>query len=132
MQTHQIILRLILATVVGGFIGAERERMNTPAGFRTHILVTVGATLIMLISKYGFKDIAKQPDPARIAAQVVSGIGFLGAGTIFKYQDKVKGLTTAAGLWVCGGLGLGIGAGMYMASLVAAIIVVLALTVLNH
>jgi len=104
-----MILRLSLAVVLGGSIGFEREVRNRPAGLRTHVLVTLGATLIMLISMYGFKG----GDPARLAAQVVSGIGFLGAGTILRDDSGIRGLTTAASIWVCGGIGLALGNGYY-------------------
>lgn len=129
MSIYQLIIRLSLAAIIGGLIGAERERYNRPAGLRTHILVTVGSTLVMLVSISGFGNTG---DPARLAAQVVSGIGFLGAGTIFKDSSTVRGLTTAAGLWVCAGLGLAIGVGMYFASIICTIIVILSLTMLNQ
>ncbi len=115
-----LTLRLLLALIMGGIIGYERERSNHPAGFRTHILVGIGSTLIMLISIYGFAQFANEPnvrlDLGRIAAQVVSGIGFLGAGTILRYGFTVIGLTTAASLWVVSGIGLALGAGMYFAA----------------
>lgn len=132
MDIKQIFIRLWLATIVGGLIGMERERYNRPAGLRTHILVTVGSTLIMLVSISGFDSLGRQGDPARMAAQVVSGIGFLGAGTIFKDQNTIRGLTTAAGLWVCAGLGLAIGVGMYEASIMSALIVYFSLSFFNR
>lgn len=124
----ELILRLLLATIIGGLIGIERENNNRPAGLRTHILVTVGAALIMLISSQSFGD---GNDPARLAAQVVSGIGFLGAGTIIRTGNTIKGLTTAASLWVCGGIGLAIGSGYYLGGITTGIIVFLSLGVLN-
>lgn len=124
-----IIFRLLLATVIGGVIGIEREANKRPAGLRTHILVCVGSTLIMMVSLYAMPASA---DPSRIAAQVVSGIGFLGAGTILITGNVVKGLTTAASLWVCAGIGLAIGAGFYLAGLVTAAIVLVSLAALSR
>lgn len=125
----EIILRLVLSTALGGVIGFEREVGNRPAGLRTHILVSVGATLIMLVSKYSFEG---STDPARLAAQVVSGIGFLGAGTILRTGDTVQGLTTSASLWVCAGIGLAIGSGFYLGAVVSVILVLLSLIILVH
>lgn len=119
-----IVFRLLLGAICGGLIGLEREASNRPAGFRTHILVGMGATLIMLVSISSFGDKA---DSARLAAQVVSGIGFLGAGTIMKTGNNVKGLTTAASLWVCSAIGLAIGAGYYVGAIVTVIIVLFSL-----
>ncbi|MDO5726144.1 MAG: MgtC/SapB family protein [Tissierellia bacterium] len=110
----EIVFRLALSAIIGGMIGIEREVSNRPAGFRTHILVTIGSALIMLISTTGFPGMEARSDPARLAAQVVSGIGFLGAGTILRTGNNIKGLTTAASLWVCGGIGLAIGSGYYL------------------
>ena len=123
----EIILKLVLSTVLGGIIGFEREVGNRPAGLKTHILVSIGATLIMLVSKYGFGHGA---DPARLAAQVVSGIGFLGAGTILRTGNTVQGLTTAASLWVCAGIGLAIGSGFYFGAVISVILVMLSLVIL--
>ncbi len=128
MDTFELFFRLILSAVIGGVIGIEREASNRPAGFRTHILVSVGSTLIMLVSIYGVPEGA---DPARIAAQVVSGVGFLGAGTILRTGSHIKGLTTAASLWVCAGIGLAIGSGFYLGGIITAIIVILSLVVLG-
>lgn len=125
----EVVLRLILSAVIGGAIGIEREASNRPAGFRTHILVSVGSTLIMLVSAYGMGEGA---DPARLAAQVVSGIGFLGAGTILRTGNHIKGLTTAASLWVCAGIGLAIGAGFYLGGVVTAAIVLISLVALGN
>ena len=116
INNFDLLVRLGLACVIGGIIGLERENLNRPAGFRTHILVCVGSALIMIISIYGFAG----ADPSRLAAQVVSGIGFLGAGTIIREGASVTGLTTAASLWAVSGIGLAVGAGMYIAALVAA------------
>lgn len=112
----QVIFRLILATILSGLIGLERETHGRTAGLRTHILVCVGSTLIMLTSMYIF-DIYKGAlsiDPIRIAAQVISGIGFLGAGAIIRSRASVKGLTTAASLWAAAGIGLAVGCGFYI------------------
>ena len=108
----------------------EREANNRPAGLRTHVLVTLGSSLIMMLSMFGFNGtqvVKAQGDPARLAAQVVSGIGFLGAGTILRTENKVSGLTTAASLWVCGGIGLAIGNGFYSGGLATAMIVLFTL-----
>lgn len=120
----EIVLRLLLSAILGGLIGMEREASNRPAGLRTHILVTVGSALIMMISIDGFKG----ADPSRLAAQVVSGIGFLGAGTILHTGPNIQGLTTAASLWVCGGIGIAIGGGYYLGGVVTVIIVLFTLT----
>jgi len=124
---NEIIMRLVLAAVVGGLIGLEREVKNRPAGLRTHILVTVGSALVMLVSIDAFKS----GDPARLAAQVVSGIGFLGAGTILREGNAVKGLTTAACIWTCSCIGLGIGIGYYYGSMITAGIVLFSLVSLG-
>ncbi|MDO5716291.1 MAG: MgtC/SapB family protein [Tissierellia bacterium] len=126
MNTAAIITRLCLAALVGGLIGMEREAQNQPAGLRTHILVCVGSALIMMVSVYVHQSLGAG-DPGRIAAQVVSGMGFLGAGTIMVRGFDIKGLTTAASLWVNAGIGLGIGIGFYLGSVVASIIVLIAL-----
>ncbi|MDD2401627.1 MAG: MgtC/SapB family protein [Clostridia bacterium] len=124
-----VSLRLFLAAFLGGIIGLERESLNKSAGFRTHILVSLGSCLIMLTSIDIFERVGHGVvgDPARIAAQVVSGIGFLGAGTILRSGFEVKGLTTAASLWVVAGIGLAVGIGNYFASVVATVIVFLIL-----
>ncbi len=115
----EIVTRLLLSAIIGGFIGTEREVNNRPAGLRTHILVTLGSTLVMLVSIDGFQS----ADPSRLAAQVVSGIGFLGAGTIMRTGNNISGLTTAASLWVCAGIGLAVGAGYYLGAIVTTAIV---------
>lgn len=124
----EIIKRLILATIVGGLIGMEREVNNRPAGLRTHILVSLGSALIMLVSIDGFYGIG---DPARLASQVVSGIGFLGAGTIMRTGNNINGLTTAASLWVSAGIGLAMGSGYYLGAIVTSIVVLISLTSLG-
>ncbi|WP_096438111.1 MgtC/SapB family protein [Alteribacter populi] len=131
-------LRLLLAAVLGGLIGIEREYHHHPAGFRTHLLVSVGSCLIMLLAFFGFDAYiaTKDPeiitfDPSRLAAYVVSGIGFLGAGTILVQGYTVRGLTTAASIWVVAGIGLSVGAGMYFSASIATIIVILSLFLLG-
>lgn len=129
-----IVSRLILASVLSGIIGFEREFHGRAAGFRTHILLCVGSTLIMLTSMHIF-DVyqGKVPcDPARIAAGVVTGIGFLGAGTIMRSRASVRGLTTAASLWVVAGIGLAVGSGLYLASLVTTILVMITLMLFSR
>lgn len=125
--------RLFMAALMGGLIGWERELNHSPAGFRTHILVSVGSALIMLISIYGFSDFVNLPhftfDPSRISAQVVSGIGFLGAGTILRHGVTVSGLTTAASLWVVAAVGLSSGAGYYFPALITTLIVFIGLII---
>jgi putative Mg2+ transporter-C (MgtC) family protein len=121
----QVVWRLFLAAALGGIIGFEREKHNRRmAGFRTHILVSIGSSLIMLVSIYIFEIYAgKAPvDPSRIAAGVVTGIGFLGAGTIIRSGESVRGLTTAASLWTVSGIGLAVGCGFYIAGWATAII----------
>ncbi|WP_237446595.1 MgtC/SapB family protein [Shimazuella alba] len=125
--------RLFMAALMGGLIGWERELNHSPAGFRTHILVSVGSALIMLISIYGFADFVELKhftfDPSRISAQVVSGIGFLGAGTILRQGVTVSGLTTAASLWVVAAIGLSTGAGYYFPAIITTIIVFVGLII---
>src|SRR5690554_2099366 len=127
----EIAVRLLLSLVLAGLIGLERESLGRPAGFRTHILVGMGSTLIMIVSMYAFLGFGIDNDPGRIAAQVVSGIGFLGAGTIMREGANIRGLTTAASLWTVAGIGLTVGAGLYFAAIVATILVVLTLVLLN-
>lgn len=116
----EILLRLFLAAILGGLIGIERERTSWFAGLRTHMLVCMGSALIMIVSQYGFNDVLDPHlvvlDPSRIAAQVVSGIGFLGAGTILFWKNMIRGLTTAASLWAVAAIGLAIGGGLYLAA----------------
>ncbi|MNI03195.1 putative Mg(2+) transport ATPase [compost metagenome] len=132
----ELSARLVTATALGGLIGYEREMHQHAAGLRTNILVCLGSSLIMLLSIYGFNafrmEANVQTDPARLAAQVISGIGFLGAGTIMKTGVSIKGLTTAATLWVVAGIGLAIGAGFYYPAVLTCGLVLLALKILNH
>ncbi|HEY8958722.1 MgtC/SapB family protein [Chitinophaga sp.] len=132
----EILIRLSLAAVFGGIIGLERERKDWAAGLRTHMMVSVGAALTMMVSAYGFSDILGQPnvvlDPSRVAAQVISGIGFIGAGTIlFLKEGVVRGLTTAAGLWTVAAIGLATGGGMYFAAFIATAIAIVILWLLQ-
>jgi len=125
-----ITLRLLLAALLGSLIGLERERLQWAAGLRTHMLVCVGSCLIMIVSAYGFTSVLGPNvvlDPSRVAAQVVSGIGFLGAGSIILRNEVVKGLTTAASLWAVAALGLAVGGGLYFASMAATAIMLLIL-----
>lgn len=130
-----VALRLVLAFVLGGMVGWEREKKSHAAGLRTHILVCVGSTLIMLLSAYGFSDFADEVnvrmDPARLAAQVISGIGFLGAGVIMRNGISITGLTTAASLWVVAAIGLAVGAGYYFAAGICTALVIFSLLILN-
>ena len=127
------ILRLILACLFGGIIGYEREHVHRPAGFRTHLLVCVGSALVMITSEYIYYAFASKVnvDPARLGAQVISGIGFLGAGTIIKEGISVKGLTTAASLWTVSCVGLAVGIGFYTGALISTVIVFLALVLMK-
>lgn len=132
----EVLIRLGLAALLGGAIGMERERKDWAAGLRTHMMVCVGAALTMMVSAYGFEDILGTPhvelDPSRIAAQVISGIGFIGAGTIlFLKQGTVRGLTTASGLWTVAAIGLATGGGMYFAALIATVLALIILWVLQ-
>ena len=117
----EYLLRIIVASICGCAIGFERKNRHKEAGMKTHAIVALGSALIMVVSKYGFSDVAP-PDTSRIAAQVVSGIGFLGAGTIIvDRRNQVKGLTTAAGLWACACMGLAIGIGFYEGAIISCI-----------
>ncbi|WP_459482452.1 MgtC/SapB family protein [Clostridium saccharoperbutylacetonicum] len=131
VNTVSIILRLTLATICGGILGAERGRKKRPAGFRTHILVCIGAAMVMITSQY-MTDILKiSTDASRMGAQVISGIGFLGVGTIVVGHREVKGLTTAAGLWSCACMGLAIGIGFYEGALISCVFLFCVFTVLH-
>src|SRR5690606_5699650 len=131
----ELTMRILFALVIGGLIGLEREFGQHSAGFRTHILVCLGSALIMLLSIYGFSVSVDAPnvrtDPARLAAQVISGIGFLGAGTILRNGNSISGLTTAASLWVVAALGLAVGAGFYYGAALTTLLVLVCLFVLN-
>ncbi|MGF7015983.1 MgtC/SapB family protein [Ornithinibacillus bavariensis] len=132
-----IITRVLIALLLSGLIGFERELKNHSAGFRTHILVGVGSCLMMVLSLYGFDAYIEQYgnirfDPARIPSYVISGIGFLGAGTIMVYGGTIRGLTTAASIWAVAGLGLVVGVGMYAVAVFTTLIILLSLVFLNN
>ncbi|WP_339230981.1 MgtC/SapB family protein [Oceanobacillus sp. FSL K6-2867] len=132
-----MVTRLLVALVLSGLIGFEREINNHSAGFRTHILVGVGACLMMILSLFGFSAFNEvndniRFDPARIPSYVISGIGFLGAGTIIVYGGTVRGLTTAASIWTVAGIGLVVGAGMYSVAIFTTLIILISLIFLNH
>jgi putative Mg2+ transporter-C (MgtC) family protein len=133
ISPEQIVLRLVVAAVLGGLVGLERERLEWAAGMRTHALVSLGSALFMVVSIFGFSDILAEQhvilDPSRVAAQVASGIGFIGAGTIILRREIVKGITTTASIWAVAAVGLAVGGGMFLAS-VAATVLSLAILVL--
>lgn len=130
------VLRLLVAGLMGVLIGLEREYRAKEAGYRTHFLVALGSCLMMIVSQYGFTDVLEADlvrlDPSRIAAQVVSGIGFIGAGTIILQKQIVRGLTTAAGIWATGGIGLTVGAGMYAVGIAATLLALVGLELLSY
>lgn len=130
------LLRLFIAAVCGMAIGYERKNRMKEAGIRTHFIVAIGAALIMIISKYGFQDQIGWPnmslDPSRIAAQVVTGVGFLGAGVIFMQKQTIVGLTTAAGVWATAAIGLSIGSGLYFVGIAATVITILGQILLHR
>ena len=135
MITYDFVLRLFVAAMLGGVIGLEREYRAKEAGFRTHFLVALGSGLFMILSQFGFDDVLGHYeqvslDPSRIASQVVTGIGFIGAGTIIFQKHVVRGLTTAAGLWVTSAIGMTAGAGMYVLSIATTVLVLLCLEAL--
>lgn len=133
----EFILRLFVAALLGSVIGLDREYRAKEAGYRTHFLVSLGSALMMIISQYGFTEVISghldqiRYDPGRVAAQVVTGIGFIGAGTIILQRQIVRGLTTAAGLWATSGIGLAIGAGMYVLGISAMILTLIGLEALT-
>lgn len=134
VSQDQVVIRLVCSVVLGGLIGLEREIRKRSAGLRTHILVCVGAALIMLTSIYVFdiyRNIANV-DPSRIAAGVITGIGFLGAGAIIRSADGIHGLTTAASLWVAAAIGLSVGCGFYDAALVSTALVLVVLLIIRN
>lgn len=126
----EFLIRMIIACFMGYVIGYERKNRDKSAGMRTHAIVCLGAALIMIVSKYGFKDIPDY-DASRVAAQIVSGVGFLGAGIIFVRNNTVSGLTTAAGIWTTAGVGMAIGAGIYFIGISAGFLVVVTQVVLH-
>ena len=134
-MTIEFVIRLVVAGAMGALVGLDREYRAKEAGYRTHFLVSLGSALIMIVSQYGFTEVLGKEgiglDPSRIAAQVVSGIGFIGAGTIILNKQIVRGLTTAAGRWATAGIGLAIGAGMYGLGVSATILTLIGLEVLS-
>ena len=130
--TLSFCIRLTLAMICGGLIGMERGRKRRPAGFRTYMLVCMGASLAMIISQYLWSDMHQTTDLSRLGAQVINGIGFLGAGTIMVTgKNQVKGLTTAAGLWASACMGLAIGVGFYTASLLACLLILITIIIFS-
>lgn len=142
IQNLDFMARILLACLCGACIGFERSKRFKEAGIRTHIIVCCASALIMIVSKYGFADLTnaggevfngtRGADPARIAAQVVSGISFLGAGVIFKNGNTVKGLTTAAGIWATAGIGLALGGGMYVVGVFVTLLIALFQVVMHR
>ena len=130
----EYLIRILIACICGGVIGIERTLRQKDAGFRTHVIVALGAALMMIISKYGFADslaAGYDPAPERIAANIITGISFLGAGMIFVRGANIKGLTTAAGVWSTAAVAMAIGAGMYLTGIVSTVIIVI-IQVLFH
>ena len=134
-MTTEFVLRLFIAGILGSIIGLDREYRAKEAGYRTHFLVSLGSALLMIVSQHGFGGILDTPnvnlDPSRIASQVVTGIGFIGAGTIILHKQTVRGLTTAAGIWATSAIGLAVGAGMYELGISATILTLIGLEVLG-
>ncbi len=137
-EAYTIIIRILAAAFLAGLIGIEREYKRHPAGFRTHLLVGTGACLVMVMALFGFQEYMEankeivRYDPSRLASYVVSGVGFLGAGTIIVQGVSIKGLTTAASIWVVAAIGLAAGAGMFFAAVFTTIVVLLSLFFLNN
>ncbi len=127
------LIRFLVSFFLGALVGIERETHNQPAGLRTHILISIGSTMAMLISIYIPQTFTEfqNGDPGRIAAQVISGIGFLGAGAILRFGANVKGLTTAASIWATAAVGLAVGAGMYVVGIIGVVVILFALTIMN-
>lgn len=142
IQELDFFIRILVACLCGACIGFERSRRLKEAGIRTHVIVCCAAALLMIVSKYGFADLTstagemfngtRGADPARVAAQVVSGISFLGAGVIFKHGNTIKGLTTAAGIWATAGIGLAIGSGMFVIGIFTTIVVAVLQIFMHH
>lgn len=127
-----ILIRTVLSLIIGGSLGLERERKNRPAGFRTYMLVCLGSTIVMMTGQYVYQTYGVS-DPVRLGAQVVSGIGFLGAGTIMVTgRRQVKGVTTAASLWAAACLGLALGTGFYEGAVIGAIVILLVMTIMER
>lgn len=125
-----LALRLTVGLILGAIIGFERELHRQPAGFRTHSLVSLGAALFTIVSAYGF--VGDQVDPTRIAAQIVSGIGFIGAGTILQHRGHIRGLTTAASLWSVAAIGTAAGARLYVVAIIGTVLILIILSILDR
>ena len=135
LDANEIILRLLLATLLGAVVGAEREYTHRPAGIRTHMLVALGACAVMLTGQMIFSKyfpLGASPDPARLAAQVIAGVGFLGAGTILREGSSIRGLTTAASVWTVACLGVAVGAGFYIVGLVGVVLMMITLVTVER
>ena len=131
LNSRSVFVRLMLSMTLGGVLGVEREQKRRPAGFRTYVIVCLGSTLVMMTNQYAHLYMGA-PDPTRIAAQVVSGIGFLGAGTILVTKNnQVRGLTTAAGLWAAAALGLAVGCGFYSGAIMGFLAILISIKVLH-
>ncbi len=135
-MTHIYILRMLVACVCGFLIGFERKNRSKKAGVRTHVVVACGAALVMIVSKYGFFDMLSlgediKHDPSRVASNIITGIGFLGAGMILVNKRSITGLTTAAGIWTTAGIGMAMGSGMYIVGAAATVIILFAQLVLH-
>jgi putative Mg2+ transporter-C (MgtC) family protein len=126
----ELAIRLLAGLALGAIIGLERELHSQPAGFRTHSLVCLGATIFTIVSGYGFAG--DRVDPTRIAAQIVSGIGFIGAGTILQYRGHIRGLTTAASLWAVAAIGMAVGAGLYVLAGLGTVLILVVLALLDR
>ena len=130
-----MVIRMLIACLCGACIGLERSKRQKDAGVRTHIIVSLGSALMMLVSKYGFFDILQynglSADASRVAANVITGVGFLGAGMIFIRNASIKGLTTAAGIWTTSGVGMAIGAGMYTVGIFATVLMIVLQIILH-
>jgi len=121
----EYFIRIFISAVCGFIIGYERKNRNKEAGIRTHVIVAVASCLMMIVSKYGFQDMGEARfDGSRIASQIVSGIGFLGAGMIFVHKNSIKGLTTAAGIWATSGIGMSVGSGLYLVGIITTVFIV--------
>lgn len=131
-----LVLRLVLSCLCGGFIGFERSKRQKDAGIRTHLIVALGSALAMIVSKYGFFDLLEyeglRADASRIASNVITGVGFLGAGVIFVRDVSIKGLTTAAGIWATAAVGLAIGSGMYTIGIVSTLLMIVLQLILHR
>ncbi len=132
LNTLSIIIRVLLSLIIGGLLGMERGRKNRPAGFRTYMLVCFGSAMVMMTNQYAFQFL-QSTDPVRMGAQVISGVGFLGAGTIIMTsKNNVKGITTAAGLWAAACSGLAIGLGFYEGAIISGITIYIVLSGMQH